>query len=372
MKRMLAILLLILLSFFAIDTTACAQELSLSAQAYVLYCVENDTVIVSKNADDKMKMASTTKIMTALLTLEKAAQNNALVTFDESMIAEGSSMYLKVGDTVHLYDLAVGMLMASGNDAANAAAISIAKSREDFATLMNKRAEQIGMSNTNFVTPSGLDDDNHYSTATDMARLMAVALENEQFAQISCNTSMTVDFLTPQKQVTYQNHNRLLTLYDYCISGKTGYTKSAGRCLVTASRKNNLTLVAVTFNAPSDWTDHIKLYEYGFSKYCAVDTDDSGKRFFVDVVGADADFVELYCNKSKPAVLSDFQACDRVCRTVYIPQFLYAPVCKGDYAGEIVYSLDGEIIAQNPLYASGDIKRQKEKGFLHFLRNIFV
>lgn len=342
----------------------------MSAQAYVLYCVENDSVLLSKNADTKMKMASTTKIMTTLLTLEQSAKNDVLVEFSESMIAEGSSMYLKVGDTVHLSDLAIGMMMASGNDAANAAAITVGKSIEGFADVMNHRAKEIGMTSTNFVTPSGLDDDNHYSTATDMARLMACALQNEAFCEIIENTSMTVDFLTPQKQVTYQNHNRLLTLYEHCIGGKTGYTKSAGRCLVSAAEKNGVTLIAVTFNAPSDWNDHIRLYDYGFERLSAVDTDDSDEEFSLNVVGGGAEKVPLYCNTSSHTVV-DIEDKDKVVRTVYLPQFLYAPVKKGDYIGEVVYTLNGGIIAQNPIYANADVSRNEQKPIVDFFRKLF-
>ncbi len=370
MKKVLCLILLLLVSIFAFNFTACAEEVSLSAQAYVLYCVENDTVLLSKNADVQMKMASTTKIMTTLLTLEQSEKDDVLVEFDDSMIAEGSSMYLKVGDTVHLSDLAIGMMMASGNDAANAAAITIGGSITGFAELMNQRAEELSMTGTHFVTPSGLDEDNHYSTATDMAHLMAYALQNEAFCEIIENTSMTVDFLTPQKQVTYQNHNRLLTLYEHCIGGKTGYTKSAGRCLVSAAEKDGVTLVAVTFNAPSDWSDHTKLYDYGFERLCAVDTDDSDENFELTVVGGDVGKVSLYCNKTSHTVV-DIEDKDQVLRTVYLPQFLYAPAKKGDYVGDVVYTLNGEIIAQNPIYVKTDINRPEVRPIAQFFRNLF-
>lgn len=370
MRKTLCIFLSLFVSIFAFNFTACAEEVSLSAQAYVLYCVENDTVMLSENADTKMKMASTTKIMTTLLTLEQSERDDVLVEFSESMIAEGSSMYLKVGDTVHLSDLAIGMMMASGNDAANAAAITIGGSITGFAELMNQRAKELSMTSTNFVTPSGLDDDNHYSTATDMAHLMAYALENQTFCEIIENTSMTVDFLTPQKQVTYQNHNRLLTLYEHCIGGKTGYTKSAGRCLVSAAEKDGVTLVAVTFNAPSDWNDHIALYDYGFERLCAVDTDDSDEDFSLTVVGGEVEKVPLYCNKNSHTVV-DIEDKDSVRRTVYIPQFLYAPVKKDDYIGDVVYTLDGKIIAQNPIYAGDSIDRPRVRPIAQFFRNLF-
>lgn len=185
-----------------------------------------------------MKPASTTKIMTSLITLEEAASCNSEVTFKQEMVAEGSSMYLKVGEKVRLSDLASGMMMASGNDAANAAAYTISGSPEKFSQRMNEKAKQIGMTNTNFVTPSGLDDDNHYSSAKDMALLMSYALENDDFANLTAKKSVTVEFLEPKsKKTAYANHNRLLSLYPYCTGGKTGYTTVAGRCLVSSAKK---------------------------------------------------------------------------------------------------------------------------------------
>lgn len=366
MKKLLCILLsaIIFASSFVIG--ACADEISLSAQAYVLYCVENGEILLSHNSDKMMKPASTTKIMTTLLALEYIESHDPYVEFTDDMIAEGSSMYLSVGDTVHLSDLAVGMMMASGNDAANATAITISGSMEKFSQLMNKRCKEIGMTNTNFVTPSGLDDDDHYSTATDMALLMSEALMNEKFLKITSSKSMKVNFLTPQKTVSYDNHNRLLSMYEYCIGGKTGYTKSAGRCLVSASRKDNMTLVCVTFNAPDDWNDHIKMYDYGFEKFSVVDTSDDDEKLEVPVVGSTKNKISLYTKVNRNAVVETLMS-DRIERTILVRDFVYAPVKEGDYIGIITYRLDGEIIAQNPIFAAENADFIKE----HWLRRFW-
>ena len=178
---------------FAFPVSVGAEDtVETSAGAFVLYCAENGEIILSKNENQRMKPASTTKLMTVLLTLEQAAKNDRVVTFTDEMIAEGSSMYLQVGEKVRLSDLAAGMMMASGNDAANAAAISISGSAEKFSGLMNARAAQIGMKNTHFVTPSGLDDDEHYTTAYDMALLMAAGLQNKDFADLTYQKSVGV------------------------------------------------------------------------------------------------------------------------------------------------------------------------------------
>lgn len=342
------------------------SDVGISAQAYVLYCADNGKIISSKNENKRMKPASTTKIMTSLLALEEASSLNKKVEFTEDMTAEGSSMYLKTGDIVTLKDLAAGMMMASGNDAANAAALSISGSFEKFAEKMNQRADQIGMKNTHFVTPSGLDDDNHYSTALDMAVLMSYALENEEFAKLTSQKSATVEFIEPQSKVTtYANHNRLLSLYEYCIGGKTGYTMSAGRCLVSAAKKDGLTLVCVTFNDRNDWNDHIALYDYGFGEYSMYSSDDTD--FFADIpcVGGEKDILSVTGEKPVSIVVEASEI-DSVKRQVYIDSFLYAPISRGEEVGKIKYLKDGKVIAENSIVAVGSVNALKEN------KNIFI
>lgn len=356
MKKLICVVLcLLILPVCSITATSAEDDKSLpaiSAEACVLYCVDDGEIYYSKNENKKMKPASTTKIMTSLITLEYAAASNTKVEFTKEMTAEGSSMYLKVGEAVTLRDLAAGMMMASGNDAANAAAITIAGSAEKFSDIMNERALQIGMKNTHFVTPSGLDDENHYSTAYDMALLMAYALENDDFAELTSQKSATVEFIEPSsKKTTYSNHNRLLSLYEYCIGGKTGYTIAAGRCLVSAAKKDGLTFVCVTFNDRNDWNDHISLYDYAYENYACVECDDADFYIDVECVGGEKDSVTLVGTKSSNVVISADDK-DRVERTVYADSFLYAPICDGDVLGRIEYTLDGSVIAENNLVSA--------------------
>lgn len=345
-----------------------AGEVETSAEAYALYCVENGSFLLSGNAGERLPMASTTKIMTSLITLEYAAEDNKTVEFTEEMTAEGSSMYLKAGEKVTLYDLAVGMMMQSGNDAANAAAVAISGSAEEFAKLMNSKADEIGMTDTHFVTPSGLDDEEHYSTAHDMALLMAYALDNEDFAEITAQTSMTVDFTEPDdKSVNYPNHNRLLRMYDKCIGGKTGYTGLSGRCLVSAARDGGMTLVAVTLNDRDDWDDHIALYDYGFDNYTAVQPETADRE--IAVVGGDLDRVSLYPYTAKALIVPRSQA-DSVTARTFLPPFAYAPVEKDDQAGKVVYSLDGETLSETPLYyAQSSEFDGRRRGILEWLKD---
>lgn len=241
--------------------------------------------------------------------------------------------------------------MASGNDAANAAAISIAGSAEKFSELMNNRAAVIGMKNTHFVTPSGLDDENHYSTAYDMALLMSYALENESFAKLTSRKSVTVEFSEPQsKRTTYTNHNRLLSMYEYCTGGKTGYTMAAGRCLVSSAKKDGLTFVCVTLNDRNDWNDHIALYNYGFSKLACVECDDSDYYLEIPCAGGDDESIGVTGTKGKNVVVP-FDKKSNVVRTAYADNFLYAPVKDGDIVGRIEYTLDGKTLASTNLTA---------------------
>ena len=368
MKKVMSAVLSVLL-VFSFSVTVSAEDNavpSVSAQSYVLYCADNGKIICSKDENKQMKPASTTKLMTSLIALEEAASGNKKVKFTDEMIAEGSSMYLKVGEVVTLKDLASGMMMASGNDAANATAISISGSTEKFAAKMNERAQQIGMKNTHFVTPSGLDDEEHYSTAYDLAVLMSYALENEDFAQLTSQKSATVNFIEPSsKKTTYSNHNKLLSLYEYCIGGKTGYTMAAGRCLVSASKKDGLTLICVTLNDKNDWNDHISLYDYGFSQYSCYSSADT--EFFADIpcVGGESDTVTVTGEKNASIVIPSEDK-DRVSRKVYIDSFVYAPIKKNEAVGRIEYLIDDKVISVVDLIAVDKINSKKE------IKNIFT
>lgn len=281
-------------------------------------------------------------------------------------------MYLEIGDKVTLKDLAAGMLLASGNDAANAAAMTISGSQKKFAQLMNTRAAQIGMTNTHFVTPSGLDDDEHYSTAYDMALLLAYAMENEDFAKITSQKSMKIDFQYPENEShTYGNHNRLLSLYKYCIGGKTGFTKAAGRCLVSVAEKDGLRLIAVTLNAPSDWDDHQKMFDYGFSKLCAAVCDDTKEQFEIPVVGSEVTCVKASA-KTKSTVVTTPENKDKIKRFVYVPAFVYAPIGEGEQVGKIIYKINGDIVAENTITVNSTIlSLKKANSFWNIIKGIF-
>lgn len=348
-----------------------AEGPAVSAESAVVLSGETGAVVFEKNAHERRAMASTTKIMTALLALEEAgrAGDPEVDVTQEMVMVEGSSMGLQAGNRLRLSSLAAGMLLASGNDAANAAALYLAGSQEGFAELMNQRAQEIGMADTHFVTPSGLDDEEHFSTAYDMALLAREALRNESFAELCGSFTRQVEFLEPAGRVNFTNHNKLLQLYEGCIGVKTGFTKKAGRCLVSAARRDGVTLVAVTLNAPDDWDDHIAMLDYGFSTLESVAFDGGAVAGQVPVVGGGKPSAAVRGMAGGTVSLPAVDAA-RIQRRVLLPRFLYAPVRAGDQVGRVQYLVDGREIYSLPILAQEDVGAQeREPGFWERVRD---
>ncbi len=326
---------------------------SLSAKSAVLVDGDDGTVVYAKNEHEKLAIASTTKIMTSLLTLEEAKKNDRAVTITPEMIrVEGSSMYLHAGDRLTLSGLAAGMLLVSGNDAANSAAIAVGGSLDAFAAKMNAKAAALGMKDTHFVTPSGLDDAQHYSTAYDMALLAGAALRNPDFAKLACEKTAKVTFLNPPQTRTLKNHNKLLTLYAGCDGIKTGFTDKAGRCLVSSAQKNGVHLVAVTLNDPDDWKDHAALFDYGFSRLERHRIDDSAYRVTVPIVGGVKGEVQVRGTAGDSIVTDSRQP---MTRSVELPRFVYAPVREGQVLGIVRYVRAGRTVAQTELLSAENV-----------------
>ena len=235
---------------------AVAEAVEVSATAAVLLDADTGQVLYEKNGDEQMLIASTTKIMTALVVLEQAGLDDT-VTVTRDHMAEGSSMYLKPGETVRVEELLYGLLLCSGNDAA-LALTACAGGPESVVALLPDKAVALGRTRTSFANPNGLDAEGHYSTARDMAVLAAAAMEEPTFRRICSSRSVTIG------QHTMENHNRLLRQVEGCIGLKTGYTKAAGRTLVSCAERCGCRLIAVTLRDSDDWADHAALYEYGF------------------------------------------------------------------------------------------------------------
>lgn len=350
----------------ALCPVARAAGPEVSAQSAVVLTADTGTVLFEKDGHTPRPVASTTKIMTALLALEAAQeQGDPLVDITQEMVAvEGSSMGLQAGDSISLTGLAAGMLLASGNDAANAAALYLDGSLESFAARMNQRAAALGMEDTHFVTPSGLDGEDaqglgHLSTAYDMALLARVALEDQAFRQLCSSPSLAVEFAEPVKRVTYTNHNKLLTQYQGCVGVKTGFTKEAGRCLVSAAERDGVLLIAVTLNAPNDWQDHAALLDYGFTQVEPYPLAGGDVRLTVPVVGSLVEVVSLRGSNGGEVTLPLSQGA-QVERVVRVPKFLYAPVEAGEQVGEICWYLEGQLLGSAPLTAAGAAPLQEK------------
>ena len=350
----------------ALCPVARAAGPEVSAQSAVVLTADTGAVLFEKDGHTPRPVASTTKIMTALLALEAAQeQGDPLVDITQEMVAvEGSSMGLQAGDSISLTGLAAGMLLASGNDAANAAALYLEGSLESFAARMNQRAAALGMEDTHFVTPSGLDGEDaqglgHLSTAYDMALLARAALEDQAFRQLCSSPSLAVEFAEPVKRVTYTNHNKLLAQYQGCVGVKTGFTKEAGRCLVSAAERDGALLIAVTLNAPNDWQDHTALLDYGFSQVEPYQLAGGDVRLTVPVVGSPVEAVSLRGSNGGEVTLPLGQGA-QVERVVHAPKFLYAPVESGEQVGEICWYLEGQLLGSAPLTAAGAAPLQEK------------
>ena len=284
------------------------------------------------------------------------------------MQAEGSSMYLKNGEIIKLSELAKGMMMVSGNDAANAIAITLGKSTDGFAEMMNQKAASLNMKDTHFVTPSGLDDEEHYSSAYDMAMLTAYSMENEQFKETVSQKSITVKYTSPENKTQIcNNHNRLLSLYDGCIGVKTGFTKTAGRTLSSCAERNGVRLICVTLNDGDDWNDHQKLYDYGFSKMKTETLCQAKDAIQANVVGGEADEIQLYPSRDINVSVVDGEQC-KIESEIILPRFIYAPIRKGKAEGKIIFRVNGKIIGCADLIAKEECKAViHEKGFFEKL-----
>lgn len=361
MKKFSCILLCVCLFSALITPRVGAIDGAVSAKSYILIEATTGMVVDSKNEKIQMPIASTTKIMTALITVEQKELDKLFTVDSNAIKVEGSSMGLVEGDKASLFALANGMLLSSGNDSANAAAVKISGSVEKFAKLMNERASQLGMVNSHFVTPSGLHDEEHYSTAYDMALLAKAAIRNDRFLSICSKNKARVEFGNPPHTRYLANHNRLVKEYTGCIGVKTGFTKKAGRCLVSAATRDGVTLICVTLDASNDWQDHTRLLDYGFSVVKPVEITASYENIKLNVVGSkDKTISVMPLDKTYGCVNPEM----KLIKEIYADKFYYAPIKKGDIVGQIRHLYNGNVVATTELVASQDVKIdivQKEK-----------
>ncbi len=371
-KLILSVTALFLILSFSIPLKVSAVP-NVSAGSAILIESSTAQIVFEKNAYEQRSMASTTKIMSTLLCLESGNLDERFTVDPDAIMVEGSSMGLVKDDIVSKRALCYGMMLPSGNDSANSTAVKIAGSVEKFAEMMNERARQIGMENTNFVTPSGLEaDGKHYSTAYDMALLTREALRNSDFREICRSKSAEVEFGNPPFKRTLYNTNKLLGMYEGVIGVKTGFTDEAGRCLVSACERNGVTLICITLNAPDDWNDHMKMYDYGFQKV-TLKTADLTEYIKTDVAGSDKDFISV-------SPCSDLQYGNvdgksyNITHQINMKPFLYAPVNYGDIVGTVDYYCNGIFMETIELKACENAEFkfiEQEKTFKDRIKELF-
>lgn len=330
-----------------------ANALSISASACVLMDADSGRVLYSKNREAVLPMASTTKIMTALLTLENSSLDTKVKVKKETTNIEGSSIYLTEGEVLTVEELLYGLMLRSGNDAANTLAAECGGSIQGFVMMMNIKAGELGLKNTHFANPSGLPDENHYTTAYDLARLGSFAIKNDEFVRITSTVKTTISggsrYLV--------NRNSLLKTYDGLLGVKTGYTKKAGRCLVTAAKRGGVTLVAVTLNDSDLWNNHRKMLDYGFAyleNKCIARAGEIST--VLTVTGGDRQSI---CAKNFDDIVISLPKNAVVTFSVPSNIMLYAPVEKGRFICYGDVYANGDLVASVKLYAAESVNKIK-------------
>lgn len=333
-RRWLSIFLAILL--LASNFTCLASAPETSAAAFVLMDADSGRILLSQNAEQERSIASTTKIMTCLVALEHSTLSER-VTVRQEDLREGSSMYLAEGETLTMEELLYGLMLPSGNDAAECIAAYCGGDGGSarFVGWMNEKAASLGMTHTAFANPSGLDEAGHYSCALDMARLAARAMQDPTFARIASTRSAAVG------SRTMANHNKLLASFAGCIGGKTGYTGDAGRTLVTCAERDGLRLVAVTLRDSCDWEDHAALYDYGFSTYRRASGARRGAQY--GTVSAGGTGVPAIAAESFFYPLAEGES---LSVRAELPDTLPAPVRRGQKIGEMAILCGGQEVGR--------------------------
>ncbi|WYS08266.1 D-alanyl-D-alanine carboxypeptidase family protein [Bacillus sp. FSL R5-0394] len=352
MKKTIVHCLLVGFLFFFQSSEVLANEpatFPVSGQAAILMEQSSGRVLYSKNEHQPLKIASITKIMTAILAIESGKLDETVTVSKRAEGTEGSSLYLVAGEKLTLRDLVYGLMLRSGNDAAIAIAEHVGGSVEGFVFLMNEKAEEIGMSNTLFRNPHGLDtDEDHLSSAYDMALLTQYAMGNEEYRDISS----TKDYRSKGDKVrVFHNKNRLLTeKYSYSTGGKTGYTKLAKRTLVSTASKDGLDLIAVTLNAPDDWDDHMHMFNWGFEHYSLERLVSKGRLkskvdpFYEGNLYVPYDVVYPLTTEEKSQLQSALTLKNPPKRGKFTDQELFEPI------GKLAFTVDGKTIESIPLY----------------------
>lgn len=366
MKRSLALIMSFIIAVASSLIIVSARE-DTSARAAVIMDVSSGRVLYSKNMDEKLSMASTTKIMTTLVAIESGRLEEKVTVSRNASHTEGSSIYLREGERQTVYDLLYAIMLRSGNDAAVAVAEHIGGSIEGFAELMNRKAQEIGANNTHFANPHGLDAEGHYTTAYDLALITAYALRNPIFAEIVSSKKKAIE--GPPNENWYRvmiNKNKMLWQFDGGDGVKTGYTKKAGRCLVSSATRNGMQLVSVVLNCGPMWNDSTALLEYGFKNYSKEKIVDKNNVIqVVEVKNGKEKFVAVKPKEDFSIALSTGEK-ENLKLSAKGSGIAQAPLNKGDDAGKLEVYLDNQLLGTVGLEYSESV--ESSSPFFHLKR----
>ncbi len=329
-----------------------------SAKAMLVLEAESGRILFNKNGNEKLPMASTTKIVTALTVLDNCKNINEEVKINDKAIGiPGTSIYLKHGESMTVKELLYGMMLPSGNDASTALAYHVAGGISEFCELMQKTALGVGANNSSFANPHGLDADNHYTTAYDLALITAKALENEVFREIVTTKSTRIKGSTQGSYRYLKNKNKLLNTLDGCVGVKTGFTNKAGRCLVSATERDGMTLVCVCLNCGPMFEESENLLNYLNNEYSNQIILPEYKIIrSISVLGGAFDSVKVFSKREFKYPLTK----DEFSRLEYrydLPNFLNAPVKKDDVVGKLEIYLDKHLLFSEKIYTINSIKK---------------
>ena len=359
------------------------QMPTINSRAYVVIDRKTNTILVGKNENQKKKMASTTKIMTALVVIEHADLSDIVEVSKKSASTGGSRLGLKTGDKLTVSDLLYGLMMRSGNDSAVALAEYVAGSISDFANLMNEKAKSLGLSNTHFVTPHGLDEDEHYTTAYELAILSNYAMNNEIFAKIVGTKNYTITINGYPKTLT--NTNELLGALNGVYGIKTGFTNGANRCLVTCCKRSNMDIICVVLGADTKkyrTTDSIKLIEYAFNNFTYVNIEEILSNHFeiwkketkdtFTIIKGISNYLDIQYEElpySSIPIINDL--IDKLHVYINYESILKAPITKGTSIGNITLELEGKTIYCSNLFINADIAQKNVFDYLYYFYQNF-
>ena len=301
-------------------------------------------------------MASTTKIMTGILALEKGNPDDIVTVSTNAASVEGSSIYLEAGEKQRLEDLVYGIMLSSGNDAAIAIAEHIGGTVEEFSQMMTQKAIEIGALDTCFENPNGLPEEGHFTTAYDLAIITAYALKNKKFSEIVCVKQKKIPWQSSQWDRLLTNHNKLLDMYEGCDGVKTGFTKAAGRCLVSSATRNGWKAVAVTLNAPNDWQDHIKMFNKSFDSYIVHTVINKNEHIkTIPVLYGKEDKILLKCKNNIDLVVKKDET-DIIDIIYNVPNSVEAPIRFGQVLGDVSILLNNVKVKSINLYSDKSIE----------------